>query len=52
MARKLEGVHQDLTFLAEQGKIKGFFNNVGNADKLGNLLEDIRDAIIAYQVCT
>ena len=31
--------------------IEGFFNNVENADKLGGLVEDIRDAMIWYQVC-
>ena len=34
----------------EQGKVEGFFNNVKNADKLGGLVEDIRDAMINYQV--
>lgn len=33
-----------------QGKIEGFFNNVKNAEKLGGLIDDIRDAIIEYQV--
>jgi hypothetical protein len=51
MARKLEDVRRDLALLAEQGKIEGFLNNVGNADKLGGLLEDIRDAMMEYQVC-
>jgi hypothetical protein len=36
--------------LAEQGKIEGFFNNIRNADKLGGLVEDIRDAAMDYQV--
>jgi len=36
--------------LAEQGKIEGFFNNVDNAGKLGGLVEDIRDAMMEYQV--
>ena len=52
MARKLEGICSDLTPLAEQGKVEGFLNNVGNADKLGGLLEDLRDAMMEYQVCT
>jgi hypothetical protein len=34
----------------EQGKVEGFFNNVNNADKLGGLVEDIRDAVTDYQV--
>jgi hypothetical protein len=52
MARKLEDVRESLTGLGEQGKVKGFLNNVENAEKLGGLLEDIRDAIMDYQVCT
>jgi len=36
--------------LAKQGKVEGFFNNVKNADKLGGLVEDIRDAVMDYQV--
>ena len=50
MSRKLETVHQDLTRLAEQGNVEGFLKNVGNANKLGDLLEDVRDAMIEYQV--
>ena len=49
--RKLEGICQDLALLGEQGKAKGFFNNIENADKLGVLVEDIRDAVMDYQVC-
>jgi hypothetical protein len=47
----LQGVSQGLAFLGEQGKVKGFFNNVANADKLSGMVEDIRDAMIDYQVC-
>jgi hypothetical protein len=36
--------------LVEQGKVEGFFKNVKNADKLGGLVEDIRDAMMGYQV--
>ena len=49
--RKLEGIHQDLALLREQGKTKGFCNNVENSDKLGDLVEDARDAVMGYQVC-
>ena len=48
--RKLEDIRQDLALLEEQGKTKGFFNNVENSDKLGGLVEDVRDAVIDYQV--
>ena len=41
---------RELKPLAEQGKVEGFFNNVKNADKLGGLVEDIRDAVMEYQV--
>ena len=34
----------------EQGKVAEFFNNVENADKLGGIAEDIRDAMMDYQV--
>jgi len=47
----LEDVHGDLILLSKQGKVQGFFNNVKNADKLGGLVEDIRDAMMDYQVC-
>jgi len=47
----LEGVHQDLVLLSEQGKVEGFFNNIKNADELSGLVEDIRDAMMDYQVC-
>jgi len=36
--------------MVDQGKIKGFFTNVKNAEKLGGLVEDIRDAMMEYQV--
>ena len=41
---------RELEVLANQGKIEGFFNNVVNADKLSGLVEDIRNAIMDYQV--
>ena len=37
--------------MAEQGRVEGFFNNVVNTNKLSGLVEDIRDAIMEYQVC-
>ena len=50
IVRGLEKIVQELEPLAEQGKVEGFFNNVKNADKLGGLVEDIRDAVMEYQV--
>ena len=51
ISRKLEDVHQDLRLLSEQGRAQGFFDNIKNADKLAGLVEDIRDAVMDYQVC-
>ena len=51
MNRKLEDIQRDLVLLGEQGKAKGFFNNIQNADKLNGLVEDVRDTIMDYQVC-
>jgi hypothetical protein len=50
MARKLSSVHQDLALLAGQGKADGFLKSAENANKLGSLLEDVRDAMMEYQV--
>ena len=36
----------------ERGKIAGFLNNAKDADILSGLAEDIRDAMMDYQVCT
>jgi len=51
IGRKLQDVCRDLSPLKEQGKVEGFFNNTENAGKLGRLVEDIRDAMMEYQVC-
>ena len=47
----MQDVHRDLVLLGEQGKVKGFFDDVKNTDKLSGLVEDIRDAMMDYQVC-
>ena len=47
----MEDVCRDLAPLEEQGEVEGFFKNSENADKLGGLVEDIRDAMMEYQVC-
>ena len=48
----MEGVYQDLAPLARKGKVEGFLNNAENARKLGELIEDVRDVTVEYQVCT
>ena len=46
----MEDVGRDLVALEKQGKVEGFFNNAENAGKLSSLVEDIRDAMMEYQV--
>ena len=50
MNRKLKEVDRELVLLEKQGKVEGFFNNAENAGKLSSLVEDIRDAMMEYQV--
>ena len=50
--RKLQDIRRDLSPLEGQGNIEGFFNNAENAGKLGSLVEEIRDAMMEYQVFT
>ena len=50
MNRKLQDVGRGLVPLKKQGKAKGFFNNTENAGKLSSLVEEIRDAMMEYQV--
>ena len=45
-------VHQNVKRLEERGKITGFLNNVKDAETLIDLAEDIREAMMDYQVCT
>ena len=49
--RKLDKVLQDLIPLAERGKVTRFLNSTEDTGKLSGLVEDIRDAIMDYQVC-
>ena len=49
-SRKLEIVLRDLVPLATRGKVTRFLNSAGDVERLGNLAEDIRNAMIDYQV--
>lgn len=51
MARKPGIIHLELQLWAAQEEAEGFISNLGNADKLVGLWEDIREAILEYQVC-
>ena len=48
---KLGDIHQSLSLPAEQGKIKGFLTNPENVQRVNTLVEDIREALMEYQVC-
>jgi hypothetical protein len=47
----LEDVHQELSVLAGQGKVVGFLANTENAERINDLVEDIRQVMMDYQVC-
>ena len=49
---KLQDAVQDLKTLEDQGKVAGFLNNAKDAEALTGLAEDVRDAMMDYQVCT
>ena len=49
--RKLKDVAVELEKLKKPGKAEGFFKNLKIVDKLNGLIEDIRDAVMDYQVC-
>ena len=48
--RKLEVVLQDLIPLTKRGKVTRFLNSTDDVNRLGGLAEDIRDAMMDYQV--
>jgi len=51
LVRKLEDVHQELALLAGQGKVTEFLANAENAQRIDDLVEDIRQVMMDYQVC-
>ena len=50
--RKLEGVREVLDPIAAQKNIVQFLSNAENAQKLNGLVDDIREAVMDYQVRT
>ena len=48
--RNLKRIAGELVPLTNQGMVEGFFCNAKNLEALGGLVDDIRDAIIEYQV--
>jgi len=52
VARKLEDIGQSLNPQAGQGEVMEFLTNAQNVEKINNLVEDIHEALMEYQVCT
>ena len=52
IARKLEEVCQDLDLMTTQNDIAQFLSNTENAQRLNGLVDDIREAVMDYQVST
>lgn len=48
--RKLEKVDQALGLMTTQGGTVQFLNNAENAKKLNGLVDDVREAVMDYQV--
>jgi hypothetical protein len=46
----LDDILKDLIPLAQRGKVTRFLNNAEDAEKLSGMVEDIRDAMMEYQV--
>ena len=51
VSRKLEETHQELDLLAGPGKTAGFLTTVESAQRISGIVEDIRQAMMDYQVC-
>ena len=51
-ARKLKDLDLALNSTTTRKDLPGFLNNPENAQKLNGLVEDIRYALMDYQVCT
>jgi len=50
IARKLENVRRVLDSMTTQKNIAQFLNNAENAQKLNDLVDDVREAVMDYQV--
>jgi len=52
ISRKLEDVRQALDPMTTQKDVAQFLSNTENAQKLNDLVDDIREAVMDYQVRT
>ena len=51
VARKLEDIFQSFTLPEEQEKVVEFLANTENAQRINEMVEDICEALMDYQVC-
>ena len=51
IVRKLEDIHQSLILPVEQVEVTEFLTNTENAQRINNLVEDVHEALMDYQVC-
>ena len=52
ITRRLEHARQALDPMMAQRDIARFLSNAENAQNLNDLVDDIREAVMDYQVCT
>ena len=50
--RKLEAISQSLAIPADQEEAMEFLANAKNVQKINDLVEDIHEVLMDYQVCT
>ena len=48
--RKLDDILKDLVPLSQQGKFTRFLTNAEDTEKISGMVDDIRDAMMEYQV--
>ena len=51
VTRKLEKICQGLTLPAEQGEATRFLANTENAERVNDLVDEIYEGFMEYQVC-
>ena len=51
ITRQLEDIRQALDRMTTQNDIVQFLSNAENAQKLNDLVDDIREVVMDYQVC-
>jgi hypothetical protein len=49
--RKLKEISQALDSVTTRNDLAQFLNDADNGQKLNDLVEDLRDALMSYQVC-